>query len=121
MGVAVRLVKGMRAYHATPNAIERDATAARERHILLQHMRKNAKLRLVDVKELRTDEIGGPKHRPKTTFLFRAFKEERMVSSAWMRSAAKTWLRIASTSGIRVAAAAPTQSASVDTSMPSRR
>ena len=30
-----------------------------------------------------------------------------MVSSAWMRSAAKTWLRIASTSGIRVAAEAP--------------
>jgi hypothetical protein len=45
-----------------------------------------------------------------------------VVSSAWMRSAAKTWLRIASTSGIRVAAEAPTQSASVDTSrsMPSR-
>src|SRR6185312_17027522 len=30
-----------------------------------------------------------------------------VVSSAWMRSAAKTWLRIASTSGVRVAAEAP--------------
>ena len=33
-----------------------------------------------------------------------------------MRSAANTWARIASTSGISVAAAAPTQSASVETS-----
>ena len=33
-----------------------------------------------------------------------------------LRSAAKTWRRIASTSDIRVAAAAPTQSASVETS-----
>ena len=39
-----------------------------------------------------------------------------VVSSAWMRSAAKTCARIASTSGISVAAAAPTQSASVETS-----
>jgi hypothetical protein len=31
-------------------------------------------------------------------------------------AAAKTWVRIASNSGIRPAAAAPTQSASVDTS-----
>ena len=45
-----------------------------------------------------------------------------VVSSAWMRWAVKTWVRITSTSGIRVAAAAPTQSASVETSrsMPSR-
>jgi hypothetical protein len=31
-----------------------------------------------------------------------------VVSSAWMRSAAKTWRRIARTSGMVVAAAAPT-------------
>jgi hypothetical protein len=45
-----------------------------------------------------------------------------VVSSAWMRSAANTCARMASTSGMSVAEAAPTQSASVETSssMPSR-
>jgi hypothetical protein len=40
------------------------------------------------------------------------------MSSAWIRSAANTCARIAPTNGIRLAAAAPTQSASVLTSIP---
>jgi hypothetical protein len=45
-----------------------------------------------------------------------------VVSSAWIRSAARTWRRINSVGGARLAVQAPTQSARVDTSssIPSR-
>src|SRR5258708_3824722 len=54
-------------------------------------------------------------HSRPVTVLFLA-STGTVVSSPWMRVAARTWRRISSTSGARVALHAPTQSARVDTS-----
>src|SRR5258707_4587962 len=54
-------------------------------------------------------------HSRPVTVLFLA-STGTVVSSPWMRVAARTWRRISSTSGASVALHAPTQSARVDTS-----
>ena len=51
--VAEAFVADMRAFSAAgTNSIKRDEIAARQRHILLEHMPKGSKLRLTDVKEM---------------------------------------------------------------------
>jgi len=51
-GVAQRFVEDMRTYFAEKNQIKRDGIAARQRHLLLEHMPAKTKLRLIDVKEM---------------------------------------------------------------------
>lgn len=50
--VARQFAEKMRLFHAAHDPLRRDEIAADTRHILLQHMPKGAKLRLVDVIEL---------------------------------------------------------------------
>jgi hypothetical protein len=51
--VAKVFVADMRAFFAAgKNSIKADEIAARQRHILLEHMPKGSKLRLIDVKEM---------------------------------------------------------------------
>jgi hypothetical protein len=50
--VARRFMEDLRAYHNEKRAIKRDEIAARQRHLLLEHMPARTKLRLTDVKEM---------------------------------------------------------------------
>jgi hypothetical protein len=50
--VARRFVEDMHAYLAEKSAIKRDEIAARQRHLLLEHMPVKTKLRLTDVKQM---------------------------------------------------------------------
>lgn len=49
---ARRFVEDMRAFHAEKNGHRRDEIAARQLHILREHLPPRARLRLSDVKEL---------------------------------------------------------------------
>lgn len=50
--VARQFAVDMKAFHAEYDAIKRDEIAANSWHLLMQHIPKGAKLRLVDVIEL---------------------------------------------------------------------
>jgi hypothetical protein len=50
--VAKAFVRDMRAFLAATDSIKKDEIAARQRHLLLEHMPKGSKLRLIDVREM---------------------------------------------------------------------
>lgn len=50
--IARGFLADMRAYFAAPTELERDVIAARQRHILLEHLPPKTRLRLQEVKEL---------------------------------------------------------------------
>ena len=49
---ALRYLADMRAFHSTDDAIKRDEIPARQLHSLREHLPRDRKLRLSDVKEL---------------------------------------------------------------------
>ena len=50
--VAKAFMEDLRAFHAEKSAIKRDEIAARQRHILLEHMPNGGKVSVMDVKEM---------------------------------------------------------------------
>ena len=51
-GAALRFLADLRAFHSTDDAIKRDEIAARQLHALREHLPRDAKLSLSDVKVL---------------------------------------------------------------------
>jgi hypothetical protein len=49
---ALRFLADMRTFHSTDDAIKRDQIAARQLHALREHLPRDAKLSLYDVKQL---------------------------------------------------------------------